>query len=516
MSILHSPHTCTSFSEIRSVSIIVLFIVGLIGCATDAPKTPGYFAIHIDSHAPKISRIALVTDLTPPEIESVDLGFTRGEGAAGGFAGGAASGAGLSLVAVAEAGAAGAAVFVLLLPVFVVGGIIVGTVTGVATGYSADMLADAEASARVMLNSAYLQIELLEHAREYALENTNLEFIRMPGADPKTLEDEPDYKVLSAESIDAVLEVELLRFKLEDFLEVEARARLISTQTGEVLGDANYKFLSERHRLKEWIADDAALLTEAIIRGLQSLAEDIVDENFLLFYPNEPEEIVSQQTDKTSDPPQAFHDLFGDPVPHYVLSPEYPMIDFCGLFSAHSAIATLKFVEVDSIQPTLRWEGFPRDYDLINADGQPQQITDVRYDLRIFNTTTPSSGSHRMLIPSKQVYDARNISIPYHKIENKLEKCTNYFWTVRARFKLDDNVRVTEWAGAFDALGSNERPWNLRHGLHAYTYPIVEWMLPARPPIADGPEWYYYPFSTPCDLEKSLGPTNIEQDNDEF
>ena len=495
--------------------MIMLFVGGLIGCATDAPKIPGYFAANIESHSPKISRIALVTDLTPPEIESVDLGHTRGEGVASGFAGGVVLGVVGALALILEAGSeagAAAAVVILLLPVFVVVGAIGGTVTGVATGYSADMLAEAEANARDMLNSAYLQTELLEHAQDYGLENTDLEFIRIPSADPETLSDKPDYKSLSDESIDAVLEVELLRFKLEDFLEIEARARLISSQTSEVLSDVNYKFFSERHRLKEWIADDAALLTEAIVSGLQRIAEDIVDENFLLFYPNEPKEIISQQTEKTSDQPQEFHDLFGDPVPHYVLSPEYPVIDFCGLFCGPYAIATLKFVEVDSIQPTLRWETFPRDYDLINTEGRSQQITDVRYELRIFNTTTEPSGQHNTLIPFKQVYDARNVSIPYHKIENELEICTNYFWTVRARFKLDGHVRVTEWAGAFDALGANERPWNLRHGLHAYTYPFIPWM----PSIAEGPEWYYYPFRTPCDSEKSLEPTNIEQDDDEF
>ena len=476
---------------------------GLNGCTTDAPKTPGYFATDIDSHTPRISRIALVTDLTPPEIEGVNLGFTRGEGAAGGFAGGATTGALLTLNLAAEvtatgmaAGAAGAAI-ALLLPVFVVGGAIAGTVSGVAAGYPADMLAEAEANAQNMLNSAYLQTELLKHAQDYGIDNTDFEFIRMPKSDPETLLDKPDYKVLSDESIDVVLEVELLRFSLEYYLEVEARARLISTQTGTVLSDGYYKFLSEPRRLEEWIANGATPLTETIQRGLQRLAEDIVDENFLLFYPNEPKQEISQQADKASDEIddetvelQYEEDDF---VPHYVLSPIYPVLDMCFFCEGHPsrAIGNLEFVAVDSIQPTLQWESFPRVYDVINIDGLSQQITDVRYELRIYNAGKPVHSFYGGLIgvPTQLIYDVRDIYSPYHKIGSGLDACKRYFWTVRARFKLDGRSRVTEWAGAFDVADWSSRPWNLRKG-------IVEYKMGMMP---DGPEWFYYPFSTPCD-----------------
>lgn len=488
----------------------MLFIIGLIGCVatTDAPRTPDYFATDFDLHTPKIKKIALVTSLTPPEIESVDLGVTLGEGAASGAAGGALRGASLNLSLVAEgaaAGSAGGAVMILLLPVFVLVGAIAGTASGVAVGYSADTLAEAEANARHMLNSAYLQTELLEHAQEYGLDNTDLDFIRIPDADSETLANKPDYKALSNDSIDAVLEVELRRFSLEYSLEIDVRARLISTRTGAVLSDGHYKFLSERHKLKEWITDGAAPLTEAIQRGLRKLAEDVVDENFLLFYPNESEEIIPQQIDETSDQVQEPQEA---PVPHYVLSPVYPALDLCFFCSTH-AMGLREFVLVDSVQPTLQWESFPRAHDLTDSGGQEQQITDVRYELRVFNTTTPPSGHDSLLIPAQQVYSARNISDPYHKIENKLDICSDYFWTVRARFKLDGRYRVTEWAGAFNIIGWNEKPWNLRHGLHNYK----SWAVGIT---ADGPEWFYYSFRTPCGSEKALEFTNPEQDDEEF
>jgi hypothetical protein len=492
--------------------MISLFIVELMGCATNIPKTPDYFATEYQSLTPVIRRVVLVTDLTPPQIESVDLGFTRGEGAAAGAAGGAAAGVGVSLDMLG--GCSGdfcGAAFILLLPVFVLGGAIVGTVSGAGSGYSADMLAEAEANAQQMLNAAYLQAELIEYAQDYGQANVDLEFIRKPGIDPAALVDKPDYAALANESIDVVLEVELLRLTLEYSLEMEARARLISVQTGVVLSDSQYSFSSEHHRLDEWMASGAAPLSEAIQRGLHTLAEDIMDEKFLLFYPHEPEKIIPQQAEKTSEQAQISQDKH---VPHYVLGPVYPALDTCIFcerpFSKrpHRAIGSLEFVEVASVQPTLQWERFPRDHDRIDADGQYHQISNVRYDLRVFDAAIPSS-TNIVLVPARQVYDARDISEPYHKIESGLNACSDYFWTVRARFRLDGQVRVTEWAGAFDVAGWSEKPWNLRRGLLSYKQP-PDWLAAGltgmRPPVPDGPEWFYYPFRTPCNTEKPHKP----------
>jgi hypothetical protein len=152
-------------------------------------------------------------------------------------------------------------------------------------------------------------------------------------------------------------------------------------------------------------------------------------------------------------------------------------------------MGSLGFVEVDSVQPTLRWERFPRDHDLIGNRGQQLEITDVRYDIRVFDTASAPRGP--WLVPAQQVYAARQISEPLHKIEGVLSACSDYFWTVRARFKLDGRVRVTEWAGAFSiAQDVNDTPWDLRRGIRRGNI--------TRNAEA-GSEWFYYPFMTPCD-----------------
>jgi hypothetical protein len=139
---------------------------------------------------------------------------------------------------------------------------------------------------------------------------------------------------------------------------------------------------------------------------------------------------------------------------------------------------------------------------VIDIDGQHQQITDVSYELRVYNAGRPAHSFYRSLIgvPTQLIYDVRNIDSPYHKIESSLDACKRYFWTVRARFKLDGRIRVTEWAGAFDVASWSLRPWNLRKG-------VVEYRMGMLP---DGPEWFYYPFSTPCVSDKTPESTNSE------
>lgn len=504
MHVLHHDAMCF-ITRPGKLLLILLLITGITACATGAPEYPEYLATDFDSQILGISRVALITDLTPPEIESVDLGFTKVKGASVGAAAGALKG--IATLGQSMGGCSGeycGAVTLLLLPLFILGGAIAGTVSGIDSGYSADNLAEAEAIAQNMLNPTYLQVELLERTQNYGLENVDLEFVRVPGTDPENIMDKPDYKDLSAKSIDAVLEVKLLRLSMEYSLKVEARARLISTKTGEILSDGQYIFLSERHQLEDWIKNGASPLIEVIQRGMQTLAEDIIDENFLLFYPNEPEpkQTIAKQTDMLND--ETTEQLYiDDLVPHYVLSPNYPKLNQCPFCKAHvlhnleipkfsfSAIGSLGFVKVNSVQPTLRWESFPRGSDLTSTNEQKHQISDVHYELRIFDVGL-SSKVNFIIVPTQLIYEMRDISEPYHMIENKLDACKAYFWTVRARFKLDGRLRVLEWAGAFNVASWNEKPWNLRRGLTQYNIGL---------PI-DGPEWFYFPFSTPCQSEK--------------
>jgi hypothetical protein len=60
------------------------------------------------------------------------------------------------------------------------------------------------------------------------------------------------------------------------------------------------------------------------------------------------------------------------------------------------------------------------------------------------------------------IYSMRNLQQLHHKIEYKLDACEKYYWTLRARFSLDGNQRVTEWAGVYGfAPFVGYKPWEL-------------------------------------------------------
>ena len=100
-----------------------------------------------------------------------------------------------------------------------------------------------------------------------------------------------------------------------------------------------------------------------------------------------------------------------------------------------------EYVEVDTLQPELRWQTFPRPQD-IEADttGELKLIDELSYELRVWKTISGSSG--------ELVYARRGLTQAHHTLEDPLEPATKYLWSVRAQFVLDDSPRVTEWGMA--------------------------------------------------------------------
>jgi len=95
------------------------------------------------------------------------------------------------------------------------------------------------------------------------------------------------------------------------------------------------------------------------------------------------------------------------------------------------------FVKVDSLQPTLRWESFPREQDLSSYTKEElSRITAVTYQLRV--------------AAKGWSYVRDNLSEPCHRVEDVLQPSTKYLWTVRACFKLDGEPRCTEWGALSD------------------------------------------------------------------
>ena len=100
--------------------------------------------------------------------------------------------------------------------------------------------------------------------------------------------------------------------------------------------------------------------------------------------------------------------------------------------------------KVDSLVPTLRWESFPRPIDLgADSEGWVARIQSVTYDLRIWRA---ARDDYLSMYPGDLAYSRDGVPEPFHTVETPLAPGTNYLWSIRARFDLDGEMRVTEWS----------------------------------------------------------------------
>ncbi len=154
--------------------------------------------------------------------------------------------------------------------------------------------------------------------------------------------------------------------------------------------------------------------------------------------------------------------------------------------------------QMDSLQPRLQWEAFPRPTDVkADKDGRLGSVRTVTYDLRIWRAggvlssvcaapcVPPSEAAYRFgpgvcgdvcVFPAELVYERRELAEPVHTVESPLAPATPYLWTVRARFDLGGQPRVTQWGVL---LRSDREPK----------------LPPRRDPTL--PSLGYYRFSTP-------------------
>ena len=91
--------------------------------------------------------------------------------------------------------------------------------------------------------------------------------------------------------------------------------------------------------------------------------------------------------------------------------------------------------------------------------------------------------------PVTLVHEVSGLKEPSYALAEPLQPCGWYFWTVRARFKLNGFPRITEWAGAYKTLGGNIYPSYSRRNVTSITN-----VWPAN--------YLYYPFRTP---DRDLG-----------
>ena len=102
------------------------------------------------------------------------------------------------------------------------------------------------------------------------------------------------------------------------------------------------------------------------------------------------------------------------------------------------------FVGVASLQPTLCWEGFPPDRERPLDPTFLADVRDVVYDLRL--------GRDDGTAAPRVEYSRDGVSETCYRLEEPLEPRSRYLWTVRARFTVRGEPRMTEWGVTDEAL----------------------------------------------------------------
>lgn len=183
---------------------------------------------------------------------------------------------------------------------------------------------------------------------------------------------------------------------------VKARARLLRASDAAELHARTFWHESRARSFQAWGADGGQALEEAFELAWRDLASRIVDELFLV---------------AALPPSSSLFATRSDPyLGHCWLRPLQP---------------TAAAPEVDSRQPELRWESFPRPLDRADLRG-------VSYDLRLWQVEEGA--------PGRIVYERSGLAEPSHRIERALEPGREYAWSFRARFLQDGRPMATRWS----------------------------------------------------------------------
>lgn len=398
-------------SQRLAASLCAIVLVIESGCATPPPPNTQYQAT--------LGRVAVVATSQEPEIKLE--GFTHGKGE------GAASGAGKTFSS-CMSGAALAGPLALILGLVVCPiATPVGAIVGAVQAPSSGEVHTSEAAISTALAVKKIQDELREQVVAAALANGS-SLVTVSPESAQHAAQLRDYRSLAAAGVDTVLEVTLTKVGTEAAasgfnpplrLYMQALVRLIRTDDNAEVFATDYVYQGENLKLSEWSDNQAERLLRDLQIGYETFGTQIYDNIFLL-YPFPDRKLQAAGLKGT-----------------YGLAPIYPLVSG-GSFAADDPwFFPSNWTTVDKLQPTLRWQGFPRATDITTAPDEMGRVKNVRYDLVI-------SREHN-LAPAEVVYRREGLSDTVHTVETSLFASTRYFWTVRARFELDGRERVTEW-----------------------------------------------------------------------
>lgn len=444
-------HRARDFSK-ESICLILAVSLSITGCGS-IPVIPEQNPDETARVDPTV--LAVVTAQFVPSGTGGPLILSKGTSAAkGATAGGAVGG----LEAISSTG--DPLLSVLMLAVMVPLGIIAGAAGGAVSGSSQEATENSARAWEKATKEAHLQQRLRDQlVAELQRESVAQQILVRDDLGPKMPEIKHRYEQIGA---DAILEVAVMAMKFSPVtrinneiaysLAITVRARLIDTQQQTVRDEMRHVFTSTPHTAANWLANNALLFTNQFDEGMKDSAEAIVLEFFRIYYP-----LASEEPGRGNL----------SVAPYYVLQPEYPPVK-----------RWQRRVQLSGdLQPTFRWESFPRTIDLQGAGKEGALFSDVSYDIALYSVVrnkTPFSVMLRCSLSSgfdcpqkppyslgPRIYLRTGLLMAQHRLEVPLQPCGEYGWTVRTHFRLNGHPRVTEWSGTYPI----HPPWLARRAL---------------------------------------------------
>ena len=415
----HRKGPCTTFLSKPLVCLIAaILLLGSSGCASRHGLSP-------TSQARK-SGFGTVGVLPANFIPDYDLSPFYTKNGFSGIGIGVADGMARGFLAALQAGpppCSGRDCHYVLAGFFIAGpliGGIAGGISGAINGPPTARNLAVRTAISSTLEELKIQDTMARYVSQHGNEMTDYRFYILEDEGPTPRKSaKPDYALLGRRGIDTALEVMVnsLRFEGDGGAGTLAFTMTVSVRLTRVRNGREVYFKTFRYRGQVrsqmvWLPYYMELMREDFEQAYIYLARKAVEEAFLVV-----------------DIPQAHWSTRA----YCMLQPLYPEYEY-GFFPLQG-----KHAVVDSLQPTLRWEAFPRSKDGEDKKtGFAGRVSDVSYDLEIREAEDGR--------PGKSVYVRHGLPYPYHELEFPLKPQSTYFWTVRARFLLDDRRHVTRWS----------------------------------------------------------------------
>lgn len=179
-------------------------------------------------------------------------------------------------------------------------------------------------------------------------------------------------------------------------------------------------------------------------RSIRNISQDVIDEMLLIWHP--------AWTVPVEDP---------KPFTSFALQPLSPPVSTGFRFTgSNRGINGLVITPIDTARPPFRWSALEELAER-GSPGTAARMSEIRYEFRLHAAAGDKTSA---FMPGKELLHLSDLAEPVFNLPAALESCQAYFWTVRARFRLDGFPRVTEWTELHNSPTGLIPPWVFRRG----------------------------------------------------